>query len=185
MQWRDSTSRYGLVSIVLHWSIVLGIIAQYILAEAGEGEGKAAESGFDAMQWHSSLGVTLLALALIRLIWRLPQATPTPPSTMRGYEIVAARAVHVALYALLFSIPLSGWALATIEDELLPYLGLFNLPALRVPGPLWSEDRLEALHETLFNILVALAALHLLAALKHHFFDRDTVLRRMLPGRSP
>ena len=104
---------------------------------------------------------------------------------MRGHEIVAARAVHVALYALLFAIPLSGWALATIEDELLPYLGLFNLPALRVPGPLWSEDRLEALHETLFNILVALAALHLLAALKHHFFDRDTVLRRMLPGRSP
>ena len=50
MQWRDSTSRYGLVSIVLHWSIVLGIIAQYILAEAGKGEDKAAESGFDAMQ---------------------------------------------------------------------------------------------------------------------------------------
>lgn len=185
MQWRDSTSRYGLVSVVLHWSIVVGIIAQYFLAEAGEDEGEAARSGFDAMQWHSSLGMTLLALALVRLIWRLPQPAPAPPTTMRGYEIVAARAVHVALYVLLFAIPLSGWALATLEDELLPYFGLFNLPALRVPGPWWSEDRLEELHETLFNILVVLAALHLLAALKHHFFDRDNVLRRMLPGRSP
>lgn len=188
MQWRNTASRYGFIAVALHWIIVTGVIAQYFLAEAAEDQGAASGGALSAMSVHTSVGITILALALLRAFWRLMELPPERPPTMKPYEIGLAKAAHLAFYILLFALPISGWALATADDEPLRYFGLFELPRLRigaqlpVTGGTLSEEQLEEVHELLFNVLVGLAALHVVGALKHHLFDRDNVLRSMLPA---
>ena len=151
----NTPSRYGLVSRGLHWIIVLAIIAQWLLAEAGDA----------AMPLHQSIGISIVVVALIRLAWRLVNPSPAWPADMKPSEIRLARVVHVALYVLLFAIPISGWALSSVEDQPLRFFNAFDLPRIA----LGSEDTLEELHEMLFNGLLALAVLHVLGALKHWF----------------
>jgi cytochrome b561 len=180
MQWRNSSERFGLLAGLLHWSIVLGVIAQYFLAEAGE-DSKAQPGALDAMSLHRSIGFTILALAIVRLIWRLIDAPPRWPDSMRPFERRFAKLIHVAFYALLFAVPLSGWALASAEGDRMSFFGLFTMPPLPVGEAM--EHTVEEVHEILFNVLAALGLLHLLAALKHQFVDHDGTLARMLPGR--
>ena len=182
MQWRNTSSQYGSVATSLHWIIVAAIIAQYFLAEAAEEQGDGLPSVFSAAGIHTSLGIAVLALAVLRILWRVVETPPATPVTMKRYEIVLARIVHIAFYALLFAIPLSGWALATAEHQPLSFFGLFEVPQLLAGGAL-GEEQLEEVHEILFNVLFGLALLHVAAALKHHFFDHDGVLRSMLPWR--
>lgn len=175
MSWRNTVDRYGVIGQSLHWLVVAGIIASYFLAEAAEDQ----ERG-DLMGLHRSIGITILALAILRVLWRLVDRAPHWPDTMARWERAAARAVHALFYALLFALPLTGWMISTTEGDAVTFFGWFELPPLRVAA---DEDALEDLHESLFNALVALAALHAAAALKHHFWDRDRVLRGMMPGR--
>ena len=182
MQWRNSSSRYGFIATSLHWIIVAAIIAQYFLAEAAEEQGDGSPSVFSAAGVHISLGVAVLALALLRVLWRVVELPPAMPATMKRYEFALARTVHIAFYVLLFAIPLSGWALATADHQPLSFFGLFDIPQLLTGGTL-GEEQLEEVHEILFNVLLGLALLHVAAALKHHFFDHDGVLRSMLPWR--
>jgi cytochrome b561 len=149
----NTEHQYGQVSRALHWIIVLAILAQWLLAEAGD----------SAIQLHQSVGMSVLALALVRLVWRVLNPSPAWPEDMKRYEVTLARVVHVAFYVLLFAIPITGWALSSVEDEPLRFFGWFDVPRL----VLGSEDTLEEVHEVLFNILVALAALHALGAAKH------------------
>ncbi len=153
MKLLNTRAHFGFVSLALHWIIVLGMILQWILAEASD----------DDMMLHQSVGMTMLALAAVRLAWRLANPTPTWPADMRPYEIALARVVHVTFYLLLFAIPISGWALSSAENEPLRFFDWFEIPRLG----LGSEETLEEVHELLFNILVALAALHVLGAAKH------------------
>lgn len=181
MPLRSTSANYGVVARSLHWIVVLGIVAQYLLAEAEEPEG-AGTAAMSAMDWHMSLGITLLVLAAARVLWRIFDRTPAWPLQMREYEKFLAKAVHLALYALLFAVPISGWLLASVEGESLSLFGWFELPLLGPPGGEEREHLIEEVHEVLFNVLFGLAILHVVAALKHHFIDRDSVLRRMLPG---
>jgi cytochrome b561 len=192
MKWRNTVDRYGFVAQALHWLIALGIVAQYFLAEAAEEVEGAAVEPLSAAGIHASLGVTILALALLRLAWRLLEVPPERPLAMKSYEIALARAAHIAFYVLLFAIPLSGWALATASGQGLSFFGWFELPQFQpvtqaplpwIKGGTLSKDQLEELHEVLFNVLVGLAVLHIAAALKHQLVDRDGVLRSMLPWR--
>lgn len=182
MPMRNTSDQYGLVSRALHWVIVLGIIAQYFLAEADRPE-SAPTGSMTPMNWHMSIGIALLALAALRVLWRVYGGAPEWPEQMRSYEKRLAKIVHLTLYALLFAIPISGWVLSSIEGESLRFFGWFDLPALAQPGSRQRAHQVEEVHEVLFNILFGLAIVHLIAALKHHFIDRDDVLRRMLPGR--
>jgi cytochrome b561 len=177
MQWRNTPERYGIVGQTLHWLIVLGLIASYFLAEAAEDE-----EGL--MGLHRSVGITILALAGVRLLWRLVDRTPPWPAAMAGYERIFARLTHAAFYLLLLALPLTGWLLSSAEGDAVRYFELFELPPLYVGTGEEAEDALEDIHETLFNVLLALAALHVAGALKHHFWNRDHVLRSMLPGRA-
>jgi cytochrome b561 len=157
MKLLNARDGHGLVSLALHWIIVIGIVTQWALAES------------EAVPLHQSLGVTLLALAAVRLLWRLVNPRPDWPADMKPYEIGLARVVHAAFYLLLFAIPLSGWALASVEDEPLIFFGWFDLPRFVVG----TEDTLEEVHELLFNILAALAVLHVLGAAKHWMARRS------------
>ena len=155
MEVLNTATRYGLVSRALHWVIVLAIVAQWLLAEAGD----------EALPLHYSLGLTVLLLAVLRLGWLLVNRKPAWPPDTRPYEIKMARVVHFCFYALLFAIPLTGWALASAEGESLRFFDWFAV----APLPGGSEETLEELHEGLFNALVVLAVLHVAGAAKHWF----------------
>lgn len=182
MRWRNTARRYGGVTVWLHWIIVAGIIAQYFLAEAGEEHEGATAGAIDPMNLHSSLGITLLALALLRLVWRLIEQPPVRAVTAKPYEVLLMRSVHAAFYVLLFAIPLSGWILTSVEGEAFRFFGTFPFPALPTGASGASKEFLEEVHEVLFNILVALAVLHVAAALKHRFIDHTNSPGGMLPG---
>jgi cytochrome b561 len=182
MQWRNTASRYGFMAMSLHWIVVAAIVAQYFLAEAAEEPDGGPARLLSPANVHDSLGIAILALASLRVLWRLIELPPAPPVAMKRYEIVLARSVHVAFYVLLFAIPLSGWVLATADGRSLSFFGLIELPRLQIASTL-TEDQMEEVHEILFNVLLGLALLHVAAALKHHFVDHDGVLRSMLPQR--
>lgn len=134
---------------------------------------------------HKSIGLTILVLAVLRLAWRaLATRRPTLPMMPRWQERFASF-THVALYVLIFAVPLSGWWFDSVTSlRPLDWWGVVRVPSL-TGGP---DPALKAfthgLHVTLFWTLVTLAALHIAGALKHHFVDRDSVLRSMLPGRA-
>lgn len=180
MKFRNSSERFGLIAGLFHWTIVLGVIAQYFLAEAAE-DVKEQPGMLDAFGLHRSIGITILALAIARLVWRLIDSPPQWPTTMRPMERTLAKVMHASFYLLLFAVPLSGWAVSSAEGDASSFFGLFTLPALPLGEAL--EHTLEEVHEVLFNVLAALALLHVIAALKHRLIDHDGVLRSMLPGR--
>lgn len=171
MKVLNTRSDYGLVSRVLHWIIVLGILAQWILAEATD------------LTPHQSLGLILLLVAAVRLAWRLLNEPPAWPADMRPLEVNLARFVHTAFYVLLFALPMSGWALASALAEPLSFFGGFEVPRLVLGG----EETLEEVHETLFNVLVGLAALHVLGAIKHWVMSRARAKSGLhaVPGQDP
>jgi cytochrome b561 len=182
MPARNSSVRYGSVAQFLHWGIVVLLIVQVTL-------GKVADSlpvGLErlvVMARHKSFGITILGLALLRIAWRwIDRPPPLPP--MPRWQAIAARMNHWALYALLFALPLSGWLMSSAANRPVSWFGLAQLPDFIAPDP-GLKEVFEEVHETLVNILFVLAGLHVAAALKHQLIDRDGLLWRMLPGRTP
>jgi cytochrome b561 len=135
------------------------------------------------MSRHKSVGITILGIAVIRLAWRWIDRPPALPPMPRWQEL-AARLNHWALYALLFALPLTGWLMSSAANRPVSWFGLVQLPDFIAPDE-GLEEALEETHETLVNVLFALAGLHVAAALKHQFVDRNGLLFRMLPGRRP
>ncbi len=131
---------------------------------------------------HKSLGITILLLAVLRLGFRLFQRRP-PKLPMPGWQDGLARGTHVALYVLLFAIPISGWLFDSYSSlRPLYWWWWLKLPSLTGGANRELADVFQLWHESLFWALVAVTVLHVGAALKHHFLDRDDTLRRMLPG---
>jgi len=178
MQLRNSTVRWGSVAQFLHWLIVVLIVIQVALALTAEqlhGMAKLA-----TLARHKSVGITILMLAVVRLLWRLGNTTPTLPLDLQPYERVLAHFTHIALYVLIFALPLSGWIVTSARGFPASWFNLFQLPDLVAKNqPLY--EAMKETHEALAWTLGAVATLHLLAAFKHHFILKDNVLRRMLP----
>jgi len=129
---------------------------------------------------HKSFGMTVLMLAVLRLLWRLKNAPPALPAGMRPIERVLARATHVAFYVLLFVMPLTGWMMSSAKNYSVSWFGLFTWPNL-IPKNEAAFNALRSTHDILSAVLFTIAVVHILAALKHHFWNRDNVLLRMLP----
>ena len=179
MSLKNPRERWGAVSQSFHWLIVLLLLAQgtigLLMGDMARGPDKIAVYAF-----HKSVGLTILALALARLLWRLYAGRPAPvPGTPAWQERVASL-MHGALYVLLFAVPLSGWVMNSAAGFPLQWFGLFNLPSIAAHDHDLHEFT-ESLHEWLFWLLVALAAAHAAAAIYHHLFQRDATLARMLP----
>ena len=181
MQWTNDESRYGAVAQLFHWVIVGLIVTQFVLAKQADllplGIAKVA-----VLARHKSFGITILVLAVLRLSWRAFNPVPSAPSDSPRWQQLAARVSHFLLYALLFVTPLLGWTMSSARNFPVSWFGLFTLPDLVAPNRALYEFLHEA-HETCAITLGVLALLHAGAALKHHFIDRDNVLRRMLPMR--
>jgi len=178
MSLTNSAQRYGLVPQLLHWLVVLLLALQFLLAELAEDLPDGLEK-LAMLSRHKSIGITILGLAALRVAWRLIDRPPPLPA-MPGWQRIAAHVTHWGLYAALFAMPLSGWMMSSAANYPVSWFGLFQLPDL-VGASHDLHETLEEVHETLAGALLVLAAVHVLAALKHQFVDRDGLLSRMLP----
>ena len=183
----NSEKRYGTVAMTLHWLIALGIIGMLILGKYMTDLADNDPARFDLIQLHKSFGITILGLSVLRVVWRLVNRVPPLPAHMPTWERWAANLSHFLLYFLILAIPLTGWAMVSASPLGIPtiWFGTFQIPHL--PGLQGFTDQrgvegtFKGAHELLGNLMIALLLLHVGAALKHHFYDRDDVLVRMLP----
>jgi cytochrome b561 len=182
MTMRNTPRRWGAIAQLLHWLIVLFIVAQFTLATLFE-QLPAGAKKLTLLSRHKSIGITILMLALVRLAWRWSNPTPTLPDTLKPYERALARLTHALLYVLLFAVPLSGWLMSSARGFPVSWFGFLQLPDL-VPKNKVLYEALVTTHGILAWTLGIVATVHLVAALKHHFVLKDDVLRRMLPSSS-
>lgn len=178
--WRNTQQGYGLISIALHWLVALTVVGLFALGLWMVELGYYDPWYRKGPDLHKSIGILLFLVMGFRLIWRW--SNPHPISVGKPLEIKLASIVHGLLYLLLFSLMLSGYLISTADGRAIDVFNLFSVPAL-VSGFDNQEDIAGLVHQIIAYSLIALVVLHALAALKHHFFDRDRTLKRMLnPG---
>jgi cytochrome b561 len=183
MTFRNTPQRWGHIAQLLHWLIVVLIIVQFTLGLWAH-DLPVSRLKVGLLKYHKSVGITILALAIIRLAWRWLNPTPRLPDTLKPYERSLARVTHALLYLLLFAQPLTGLLMSSARGFPVSWFGFFQLPDL-VPKNRALYEALLTTHGTLATLLAAVVALHVAAALKHHFVLKDDVLRRMLPHSTP
>lgn len=178
MPLRNTAEHYGALAKFLHWSIVILIIVQYFLAESAD-ELPDGIAKLQILSRHKSIGMLVLLLAVARILWKLAnKGLPAPAGT--GWMKKSAAAGHGLLYLLILLQPISGWAMSSAANYPVTFFGWFQFPALVAQNHNLHET-LQDVHEALFYILVVVAVGHALAAVYHHFFLKDDVLRRMSP----
>jgi cytochrome b561 len=133
---------------------------------------------FKWIAWHKWIGITVLGLLALRLLTRLSSKTPPLPASMSRRERLGAHAGHLALYLLMFAVPVTGWLMSSAYGFPVVYLKLFTLPDLVAKNKELAEQ-LAVVHSWLNWVLAAVVVTHILAALKHHVIDRDGLLWRM------
>lgn len=183
-----SISSYSRTAITLHWLIALLLIGNFI---GGLLMGDLFDSpdpgmrqlGFTVAQLHKSFGLTILVLSLLRLGVRLVAGAPPLPDHMTGTERFLSKVTHWGFYAVMILVPLSGWVMVSASPLGFPtvWFGLFEWPHLPVATSSATSGAASEAHEILAFFGVGLFVLHVAGALKHHFWDRDDVLARMLP----
>ena len=181
MKIRNSADAWGAVARGFHWVIAALILAQFVVGSVAE-EMKLTPAKLDLFVWHKSIGVTILALAVLRLLWRLANPPPAMPAGTPRWEQRLAALGHWALYALIFVVPISGWLVS--DASRVPFKAYFVLPMPDLIETSRSlQEAAEEVHEVLTMTLLVVVIVHITAALRHHFLLHDDVLRRMLTGR--
>jgi len=181
MSWRNSTSRYGPVSIGLHWGMLLLLVAVYACMELSDLFPKGSDTRAALKTWHFMLGLSVFVLVWIRLVAHMTDPAPRIQPDPLVWEKILGKAMHVALYALMIGMPLAGWLLLSAEGKPIPFFGL-HLPALIAENKTLAES-IKEIHETGGTVGYFLIGLHAAAALFHHYVKRDNTLVRMLPNR--
>jgi cytochrome b561 len=176
MLLKNTDERYGLVAIVLHWIMAILIIGLLALGLYMVRQPLSFEK-LKLYGWHKEYGLLVLALVIVRISWRI--MNKTPKLNIPWWEIVAARTVHWAFYAFMFAMPITGWLMSSAAGLPVSFFGLFTLPDL-IPANEDSRLFLTTIHEWLGYALIATVCGHMAAALKHHFINKDDILRRMI-----
>ncbi|NML30684.1 cytochrome b [Paraburkholderia antibiotica] len=171
---------YTRTAIAFHWLIALLIVCGFALGWVMTDIPGFTPTKLRYFSWHKWIGVTVFALAILRILWRATHAAPPMPRRMPTWQRGAAHLVHLLLYVLMIAIPVSGYLYSSAANVPVVYLGLIPLPRLIAPDPQLKEV-LKNLHIALNYTLLVLVALHVVAALKHQLVDRDGLLSRMLP----
>lgn len=164
-------------SITMHWLMLALLAAVYACIELREFYPRGSDIRAGLKTWHYMLGLSIFLMVWVRLIARAMSAQRPAPRT--GFGALAA-GVHVALYGLMFAMPIMGWLLLSAEGDAIPFFGL-TLPPLVAPDAAFA-GRIKGLHTTVGAAGYWLIGLHAAASLFHHYVLRDGTLRRMLPG---
>ena len=172
--------RYTGVAILFHWLMAVLIIGAFSMGLFMTEMPGISPTKLKYYSWHKWAGVTILALAALRLLWRLSHRAPAYPAAMPGWQKSSANALHGVLYGLMFAVPLSGYFYTLSAGYPVVYFGLVELPVLIAKNDA-LKPLLKDVHFWLNMGLAGAVALHVAAALKHTFIERDGVLKRMLP----
>lgn len=172
---------YTRTAVVLHW-LVAALIACAFGVAWSLPDKIQTPADLRLLSVHRWIGITIFGLAALRLWWRLGHPVPPLPAMLPVWQRRAAKISHALLYALIVLIPTSGFLMSSAAGAQVVYLGLIPLPMPLAKDKALAHQLLEV-HETLTTILLILVGIHVLAALKHHFVDRDPVLRRMTGQR--
>lgn len=182
MAFADNRDRYSALTVGIHWFMLLQLAAVYACAELRGLFPRGSDAAQSMKTWHYILGLSVLLVVLLRVAARLissaPPIAPAPPKWQRQLSTV----LQVALYALMFCLPLAGWLLLSARGTPIPFFGL-ELPAL-IATDKPTADFIKEIHEAGGTIGYFLIGAHAAAALFHYYFVRDNTLQRMLPGRS-
>jgi cytochrome b561 len=177
-----TATRYTAVAIVLHWILAAAIVVGFCVGLQMSDE-PVSPARVRWINYHKWIGVTVLALSVLRLLWRLGHRPPALPESMQPWQRNASLWTHRALYLFFFIVPLAGWAYSCADGFHVVYLGFIPLPDL-APKSKPLADVLIQVHATLAWTLAVLVGVHVAAALKHHFVDKDGLLQRMWPRSS-
>jgi cytochrome b561 len=175
-------SRYTTTAIIFHWIVAVLALTMIGLGLFMTGIPKGSPDRAFYFNLHKSIGLTVAVLVVARLWWRARNPPPLLPASMPGWEIQASKISHALLYMCLIVMPLSGFSATQFTKYGVKYFGLFKIP------PMGSEnkviyDLLQGIHGVTAVLLIALIVIHVLAAFKHLWIDRDRVFHRMLPGK--
>lgn len=182
MALHSTDLRWGTLAKLFHWVMALGILGAAAFGFWLSDQPRNPAT-FKLYALHKSVGITLLGLAVLRLVWRAFDARPLH-APGPGWQRLAATSTHYAIYGLMFAVPLAGWALNSAANFPLQWFGLVNLPAI-VPADKVAKELYEELHELGAIALLVLAAIHVAAAWKHHLVDKDNTLKAMIPFGKP
>ena len=176
MQLRNTEKQYGVLAIFLHWLmavllIVLIILGLYMVKLP------ISLQKLKLYGLHKEYGLLALWLVVLRYAWRITSKIPV--LNLPRWEFLAARLVHAGFYVLMFALPLSGWCISSFAGLPVSFFGLFVMPDLVNPNEVWQHT-FQLIHQWLAYGLIAFIFLHTAAALKHHFINKDDILRRML-----
>ncbi|TKW60555.1 MAG: cytochrome b [Blastochloris viridis] len=177
---KTTAERYNAIDKALHWAMALVIVGM-LISGLVMGDVQPLALKFQVIQLHKSFGILVLVLAFTRVFWRFTNPAPRLPLGTPLWQKAAAHGTHLALYGLMFVMPFSGWLMSDAKGYHPNFFGL--------PVPVLGEvDRaagrvLGDIHEYGAYLLMALIAMHVGAALFHHFIVKDEILTRMLPAR--
>jgi cytochrome b561 len=186
MNTAPASRRYHGFAIAMHWILAVALVAIFVLGHY------MADLPFSPQRlklynWHKWAGVTILILSAARLAWRLTHRPPALPQTvtlaMPGWQMQAYHATHIVMYALFFMVPLLGWAYSSAAGFPVVLFGVLPLPDF-VTADKALADLIKPWHALSANALGGLVAVHVAAALKHHFIDKDGLLDRIRPTRT-
>lgn len=177
---RNTRDAWGAPAKLFHWLMAALVFAQIALGWTAAAW-PLSPLKLDLFVWHKSIGMLILALALLRLGWRLGNPTPALPADTVAWERLSARSSHVLLYLLMVVLPVTGWVINSAANIPFRIFWLIPLPAIVEPSK-HTAELAAAVHFGLFVLLATLLFVHIGAALRHHYIKRNDVLTRMLPG---
>ncbi|MFA7680448.1 MAG: cytochrome b [Pigmentiphaga sp.] len=171
--------RYNRTAVLLHWLIAVMILGTLALGLTMV-DLPLSPNKLKLYSWHKWAGMTVFALVIVRVIWRLTHQAPALPSSMGPLSRLLAHAGHWTLYALMVAIPLSGWLMSSAQGFSVVWFGVLPIPDLVPASPAWGE-RLASVHTLLNDALLVVLAGHIGAALYHYLVKKDGVMARMVP----
>jgi cytochrome b561 len=176
---RNTQYQYGAIAIILHWVMAFIVIAMLILGLYMTRLPVSLQK-LKMYGWHKEFGILVLGLVMIRVGWRLSNITPLLSTYVPAWEEFIARCTHWSFYLLMGALPITGWVISSAAGLPVSFFGWFVLPNLVLPN---EELRIlfQNIHEWLAYALIALICLHVAAALKHQFINKNDIMRRMLP----
>jgi len=174
-------TRYDPIAITFHWLLALAIVGSFCVG-LYMSDLPMSPARLKLFNWHKWAGITILTLSALRLLWRLAHRPPADVP-MPTWQRRAAHATHMVLYLLFFLVPLAGWAYSSAAGFPVVVFGVIPLPDF-VPVDKALAEVLKSRHQMLAFALAFVVLLHIAAALKHQFLDRDGLLQRMWPRKN-